>query len=73
MAHMTASPPAKLELPGTHRAAPFADTISRAEAVAPRLGITRIADITGLDHIGIPVVLAVRPAGRSLSVARAKG
>jgi ribosomal protein S12 methylthiotransferase accessory factor len=41
----------------------------RAEA----LGITRIANVTGLDYLGIPVVVAVRPDGRSLSIAQGKG
>jgi YcaO-like protein with predicted kinase domain len=37
------------------------------------MGITRIADITGLDTIGIPVVLAYRPNSRSIVVAQGKG
>jgi ribosomal protein S12 methylthiotransferase accessory factor len=37
------------------------------------MGITRIADITGLDNIGIPVCMAVRPNSRSLSVSQGKG
>lgn len=36
-------------------------------------GITRLADITGLDRLGLPVWQAVRPAGRSLSVHQGKG
>jgi ribosomal protein S12 methylthiotransferase accessory factor len=36
-------------------------------------GITRIADVTGLDRIGIPVVMIVRPNSRSISVAQGKG
>ena len=39
----------------------------------PRFGITRVANITGLDRIGIPVWICVRPLGRSLSVAQGKG
>lgn len=42
----------------------------------PRLGlfgITRVADITGLDHLGIPVAVAVRPNARALSVSQGKG
>lgn len=38
-----------------------------------QMGITRVADITGLDRIGIPVAQATRPLGRSLSVAQGKG
>ena len=37
------------------------------------MGITRIANITGLDRIGVPVVLACRPNSRSLSVSQGKG
>jgi ribosomal protein S12 methylthiotransferase accessory factor len=37
------------------------------------MGITRLADVTGLDYIGIPVVMACRPNSRALSVAQGKG
>jgi ribosomal protein S12 methylthiotransferase accessory factor len=37
------------------------------------MGITRVANITGLDVIGIPVVLACRPNSRSLAVSQGKG
>lgn len=37
------------------------------------LGITRVANITGLDRIGVPVALAVRPLSRSMTVAQGKG
>lgn len=40
---------------------------------ADLMGISRLANITGLDVIGVPVVVAVRPASRSLSVAQGKG
>lgn len=36
-------------------------------------GISRLADVTGLDIIGMPVYMAVRPASRSLSVSQGKG
>lgn len=36
-------------------------------------GITRVADITGLDHIGLPVFNAIRPNARSLAVSQGKG
>ena len=38
-----------------------------------RMGITRIGNITGLDRIGIPVAVAVRPNSRSVSVSQGKG
>jgi len=37
------------------------------------LGITRIADLTGLDRIGIPVAQAVRPLGLANAVTQGKG
>ncbi len=37
------------------------------------LGITRVADITGLDCIGIPTALAIRPNGKHISVSMGKG
>lgn len=37
------------------------------------LGITRLADLTGLDVIGIPVWSAMRPNARSLSISQGKG
>ena len=37
------------------------------------MGITRIADVTGLDTIGIPVVMVYRPNSRSVVVAQGKG
>ena len=36
-------------------------------------GITRLANITHLDNVGIPVVVAVRPNSRSLAVSQGKG
>ncbi len=37
------------------------------------MGITRIAHVTALDRIGVPVALAVRPNSRSLAVSQGKG
>ena len=44
--------------------------------IQPRLaryGITRIADVTDLDVIGVPVYMGVRPLGTTLSVSQGKG
>lgn len=67
-----ADPVAKSTLDQEHSVDPSA-TIERASAHAIRLGITRLADITGLDTIGIPVATAYRPNARSLSVSQGKG
>lgn len=48
-------------------------TLERLRPLLPRLGITRVAVVTGLDSIGIPVVMVCRPNSRSLSVAQGKG
>lgn len=37
------------------------------------MGITRVANMTGLDRVGIPVYNAIRPNSRSLSVSQGKG
>jgi ribosomal protein S12 methylthiotransferase accessory factor len=36
-------------------------------------GVTRVANVTGLDRLGVPVYMAVRPNSRSLSVSQGKG
>ncbi|MFJ2061349.1 YcaO-like family protein [Streptomyces sp. NPDC087908] len=61
------------ELPGTFRACPAAETWRRIRPFFATAGITRVADITRLDHIGIPVFTAVRPNGKTLSVSQGKG
>ena len=58
---------------GTHRSCSPDETFERILPHFPSLGITRIADITGLDYIGIPVCLCIRPNSKSLSVSQGKG
>src|ERR1700716_4064363 len=58
---------------GTHRTADPGETLARVRPHAARMGITRLGNITGLDHIGIPVAVAVRPNSRSVSVSQGKG
>ena len=58
---------------GTHRAASLQATWQRFSPLAKDIGLVRIADLTGLDTIGIPVVSAIRPMGRSLSTQQGKG
>jgi ribosomal protein S12 methylthiotransferase accessory factor len=45
----------------TQRAVPLAETLARIEPKIPAAGITRVADITNLDRIGIPVFSCIRP------------
>ncbi|HEV7666681.1 MAG TPA: YcaO-like family protein [Chloroflexota bacterium] len=58
---------------GTRRAVGPADTLRRITPMLAGAGITRLADVTGLDWIGIPVYQATRPNSRNLSVAQGKG
>lgn len=60
-------------LPSERRACSAARTAARVLELAPLLGITRVANVTGLDTIGIPVVMVVRPNSRSISVSQGKG
>jgi|WetSurMetagenome_2_1015567.scaffolds.fasta_scaffold139386_2 thioglycine synthase len=45
----------------TQRAVPLSETLARIEPKVPAAGITRVADITSLDRIGIPVFSCIRP------------
>lgn len=50
-----------------------AETCIRAWPVAQRLGVTRVAETTRLDRIGIPVFSAVRPEAALVVVTAGKG
>ncbi|WP_345349819.1 YcaO-like family protein [Actinoallomurus liliacearum] len=58
---------------GTHRTRHPADTLATISPLLASYGITRLADVTGLDTIGIPVVMAIRPLAATLAVAQGKG
>jgi YcaO-like protein with predicted kinase domain len=60
-------------LQGTRRARTPSDTLKDFGRHMKEIGITRLANVTGLDSIGIPVVQAIRPNSRSLSVSQGKG
>ncbi|WP_158819100.1 MULTISPECIES: YcaO-like family protein [Streptomyces] len=55
------------------REMPAATTCARAWPVARRLGVSRIAQTTRLDRIGIPVAAAVRPQAQLVVVTAGKG
>ncbi|HIJ06951.1 MAG: Methanogenesis marker protein 1 [Methanomicrobiales archaeon 53_19] len=59
----------------THRAVSPELTLERIEPLLPQAGITRVADITGLDRLGIPVFSCIRPTaeGGAISVYNGKG
>jgi len=58
---------------GTNRYCSPLTTMERLTPFLSAMGITRIGNVTGLDHIGIPVVMVCRPNSRSLSVSQGKG
>ncbi len=66
-------PVAKRYRAGTHRSIPPAQTVRRALRLAPIMGITRVANVTGLDDIGVSTVMVTRPNSRSLAVTQGKG
>ena len=66
-------PAAKGHRRGTHRLVAPAATVERVAPLRARMGITRVANVTGLDRIGIPVVMVCRPNSRSIAVSQGKG
>jgi YcaO-like protein with predicted kinase domain len=64
---------AKTYFEGTHRAVSPEATWERMRPLLPVMGITRLANVTGLDQIGIPVYMCCRPNSRSLAVSQGKG
>jgi YcaO-like protein with predicted kinase domain len=58
---------------GTYRVTCPEDALARIRPLAAGMGITRIGNITGLDHIGIPVAVSIRPRSRSVAVSLGKG
>ena len=63
-----------LKVDGIERVVPAALTINMVARAAEALGVTRLADITGLDRVGIPIYSSVVPKSRDvLSVYNGKG
>ena len=58
---------------GLHRICSAQDTLDRLVPIKNKFGITRLANVTGLDRIGLPVFLATRPNARSIAVSQGKG
>ncbi|MER7044964.1 YcaO-like family protein [Streptomyces jumonjinensis] len=63
----------KVYVTGTHRARLPTETWDTIRPLLPRFGISRVADVTGLDVIGLPVAVAFRPLSRTLAVSQGKG
>jgi ribosomal protein S12 methylthiotransferase accessory factor YcaO len=60
---------------GVVRTIPPAETIRRMTPLMPVIGVTRVAEVTGLDRVGIPNYTAVRPRelGEGISYYNGKG
>ncbi len=55
------------------RLLPAEETLARILPFRSSFGVTRIANLTGLDRTGIPVVMVCRPNARSTAVFHGKG
>ncbi len=63
-----------LDLGGTYRAFTPKQTLEKIEPLLwDTFGITRVANITGLDDINIPTYVAVRPHSKFFSTSQGKG
>jgi len=61
------------DLGGTIRVCSPETTLARLKPYLKDLGITRVANITGLDCLNIPVAVSVRPNSKHLAVSQGKG
>lgn len=57
----------------THRLRDPEQTLQIVKPHLKDMGITRIANLTGLDRIGLPTVMVARPNSRSVAVSLGKG
>lgn len=64
---------AKVYKLGTHRSATPGQTLERIGPLLEDAGVTRLADATGLDRLGIPVIFAIRPNSAALAIEGGKG
>ena len=63
-----------LDLGGTYRAISPEETLSKIEPMLwDVFGITRVANVTGLDNICIPTYVAIRPLSKMLTTSQGKG
>jgi YcaO-like protein with predicted kinase domain len=65
--------PGSKTLPKGHRQLPAEETLARILPLKSSFGVTRIANLTGLDRTGVPVVMVCRPNARSSAVFHGKG
>jgi ribosomal protein S12 methylthiotransferase accessory factor len=59
--------------PSGRRTCEATELRGRLAPLLPTYGITRVAHLTGFDHLGVPVHMALKPQGRTLSSGSGKG
>ncbi|MGX7757299.1 YcaO-like family protein [Streptomyces angustmyceticus] len=69
----TTDDPAMLPCGTSHRSVPAAEAIARVWPLRHRLGISRVADLTPLDVVGIPVFSVTRPNARTGQITLCQG
>jgi ribosomal protein S12 methylthiotransferase accessory factor YcaO len=62
-----------IDLGGTIRSCSPEETLKKLLPRLKMFGISRVADVTGLDNIGIPVSVAMTPQSQVLSCTQGKG
>ncbi len=62
-----------LNIGGTIRSQTAEETLNTLKPLLASVGITRVANVTGLDTLGIPVAVSIRPAAKHLSASQGKG
>lgn len=74
MSKITIDPDIKY-LEGTQRVLDPEQTLANTSKLLPKIGVTRIANITDLDRVGIPVFSAIRPSAAqgAISIYSGKG
>lgn len=58
---------------GTHRAQTPEETLKRIKPYLDLAGVSRVADVTGLDNVGVPTTLAIRPNAITMACSSGKG
>lgn len=61
------------KVPGGLRGCSSEQTLAAIWPLLGTFGITRVANVTGMDAVGIPTIMVTRPNSRSLSVSQGKG
>ncbi|MCD6048039.1 MAG: hypothetical protein K0S08_1686 [Gammaproteobacteria bacterium] len=62
-----------IDLSGTLRAKYPNSTLKIARSIAQKIGITRVAELTYLDDLRLPVFTCIRPLAKSVSTSLGKG